>query len=562
MTLLSEEQKIKLYNLFSSQKFSELELEIEAISDFKSRSSFLANLLGVAKLNKVSSTKQDKLEARDLFKDSYQKNPHYEEALCNYGRISLELRDFAHAFQELLKKKKKNYNPKINEVLAKIYYFNGDVDQEIELYKENERNNNLTQETASHFLLSMNYSSNFNQIDYLDYCKKIDKKFSFSEEEINILNKKILNNVLRVGFISPDFKEHSIYYFLKPILNSFRERKIQIIAFNLRKTSELDEKSNDLKKEFDEWVDLYEINDSDSANLIISKKINVLIDLVGYFVRNRFKILKYKPAPVQISWMGYVNTTGIKEIDYLIADDNLIKKNEEHLYTEKVLRMPKIWNCHSGFSEDLKTSEAPLIKNNFITFGCFNNSIKISENCISAWSTILLKNKNSKIMIKASSKDSEIAQKKIIEKFEKHNVDKKRIIFKEFQINRIDHLKMYNNVDICLDTFPYPGVTTSFESVWMGVPVLAMKGFNFVSRCGESININLDMKDWIAENEEDYILKAIQYSKNTQNLLDIRKSLRKRALTSPLFDQKTFGKDFCDLIVNISKNQIKKDLNN
>ena len=208
MTLLSEEQKIKLYNLFSSQKFSELELEIEAISDFKSRSSFLANLLGVAKLSKVSSTKQDKLEARDLFKDSYQKNPHYEEALCNYGRISLELRDFVHAFQELLKRKKNNYNPKINEVLAKIYYFNGDVDQEIELYKENERNNNLTQETASHFLLSMNYSSNFNQIDYLDYCKKIDKKFSFSEEEINKLNKKILDNVLRVGFISPDFKEH------------------------------------------------------------------------------------------------------------------------------------------------------------------------------------------------------------------------------------------------------------------------------------------------------------------------------------------------------------------
>ena len=107
MTLLSEEQKIKLYNLFSNQKFSELELEIEAISDFKSRSSFLANLLGVAKLNKVSRTKQDELEARDLFKDSYQKNPDYEDALCNYGRISLELRDFTHAVQELLKRKKK-----------------------------------------------------------------------------------------------------------------------------------------------------------------------------------------------------------------------------------------------------------------------------------------------------------------------------------------------------------------------------------------------------------------------------------------------------------------------
>lgn len=560
MTLLSEEQKIKLFNLFSNHKFSELEFQIEAISDFKTRSPFLSNLLGVAKLNKESCTEQDKLEAKELFKDSYQKNPDYEDALCNYGRISLELRDFKHAFQELLKRKKKNYSPKINEVLAKIYYFNGDVDKEIELYKENERNNNLTQETASHFLLSMNYSSNFNQIDYLNYCKKIDKRFSFSEEELNKLNNKNLDNVLRVGFISPDFKEHSIYYFLKSILNSFKERKIPIIAFNLRKKSELDDKSNDLKKEFDEWIDLYEINDFESANLIINKRINVLIDLVGYFVRNRFNILKYKPAPVQISWMGYINTTGIKEIDYLIADNNLIKKNEEHLYTEKVLRMSKIWNCHSGFSEDLKTGEAPLIKNNFITFGCFNNPIKITENCIFVWSRILLKIKNSKIIIKGPSEVSEIAQKKIIEKFEKLNIDKKRIVFKEFQINRIDHLQMYNSVDICLDTFPYPGVTTSFESIWMGVPVLVMKGFNFFSRCGESININLDMNDWIAENEEDYILKAMQHCENTKNIIEIRKTLRNKALASSLFDQKTFGKEFCDLIINVSNNQIKKNL--
>ena len=558
MTLLSEEQKKKLQNLFSEQKFSELELEIEAISDFKTRSPFLANLLGVAKLKKESKTEQDWVDARNLFLDSYQKAPNYDDALCNYAHVSVVLRDYAHAFRELLKRKEKNYNPKINEALARIYFFEGEIDKEVDLFKENEKNDHLTATTASHLLVSMNYSSNFDQNDYLNYCKKIDKKFSFSEEELNKLNRSGLNNELTIGFISPDFKEHSVYYFLKSTLKSFKDRKIKILAFNLRKKNELDEKSYELKEEFDEWIDLSELNDLQAANLIIDKKVSILIDIAGHFARNRFRILKYKPSPVQISWMGFVNTTGIKEIDYLIADNNLIPKKEEHLYTEKILRLPKIWNCHSGFNEDLNISEPPLLKNNFLTFGCFNNSTKISEKCIIVWSKILSKIKNSKIVIKAQSEDSEIAHKKIIDKFKLNNIDENRIIVKKYQKERSDHLKMYELIDISLDTFPYPGVTTSFESIWMGVPVLTMKGFNFVSRCGESININLDMKEFLAENEEDYILKAVEFSKNPKKIIEIRKTLRDRALNSPLFDKKMFGKEFCELIENTWKNYNKK----
>jgi protein O-GlcNAc transferase len=363
---------------------------------------------------------------------------------------------------------------------------------------------------------------------------------------------------LRIGFISPDLKEHSVYYFLKSTLKSFKDRKIKILAFNLRKKNELDEKSYELKEEFDEWIDLSELNDLQAANLIIDKKVSILIDIAGHFARNRFRILKYKPSPLQISWMGFVNTTGIKEIDYLIADNNLIHQNEEHLYTEKILRLPKIWNCHSGFNENLNICESPLLKNNFLTFGCFNNSSKISEKCIIVWSKILSEIKNSKIVIKAQSEDSEIAHKKIIDKFKSNNIDEKRIIFKKHQKERIDHLKMYELIDISLDTFPYPGVTTSFESIWMGVPVLTMKGFNFVSRCGESININLDMKEFLAENEEDYILKAVEFSKNPKKIIEIRKTLRDKALNSPLFDKKMFGKEFCELIENTWKNYNKK----
>ena len=145
------------------------------------------------------------------------------------------------------------------------------------MFKENEKNDHLTPATASHLLTSMNYSSNFDQQEYLTYCKKIDKKFSFSENELDKLSKYDFDNELRIGFISPDLKEHSVYYFLKTIINPLKKNSIKVIAFNLRHESELDDHSMQIKNECDEWYDLSEINDFDAANLIISKRINVLV---------------------------------------------------------------------------------------------------------------------------------------------------------------------------------------------------------------------------------------------------------------------------------------------
>ena len=310
----------------------------------------------------------------------------------------------------------------------------------------------------------------------------------------------------------------------------------------------MDTTSTELIGTFDSWHNFSEKSDLEAANIIRENKINILINLVGYFARNRFTIMKFKPAPIQMLWMGYVNTTGIDEIDYIVADTNVIKDNEKSLYSEKIINLPNIWNCHSGIELELKTENLPSLKNKYFTFGCFNNSPKISDDVIQTWSQILLKKNNSKIMIKAPSEDAEIAQQNILSKFEYFNIDASRIIFSPRKPKRIDHLKMYNEIDICLDTFPYPGVTTSIEAIWMGVPVLTLKGNNFVSRCGESINKNLGMNDFIAENKIDYIKKAISISDDQKRLSVIRKSLRDKALNSPLFDNKSFGKNFSSML--------------
>jgi len=553
MTVLSQKQKIKLIDLFQKNKFLDIELEIESISNFKDRSAFLANMLGVAKLKKPSATQKDFEEARKLFKDSYEKDKNYIDAMCNFGSVSLKLRNFDYIFKDLKRfVKDKGYNAKVYETLSRILYFTGQIDEALKLYKEMADKSDLTKESSAHFLTSLNYSSKFSQVEYLDYCKKINKQFTPNDLDqlIKIDIDKNPKN-LNIGFISPDFIEHSVTDFLFGTLKELKKKGFKIHAFNLRKHEQLDHTSNSLKTIFDGWHDLEKLSDLESANTIRKSKINILINLVGYFARNRFTIMKYKPAPIQMLWMGYINTTGIEEIDYIVADPNLIYKDEENLYSEKVIKLPKIWNCHSGIKSSVVSEGLPFLKNDYVTYGCFNNSSKITEEVIETWSEILLNKKNSKIIIKAPSEDGEIAQEGILKKFKEFNVDNSRVLFSKREEKRNDHYKIYNKIDISLDTFPYPGVTTSIESIWMGVPVLTLKGNNFVSRCGESINLNLKMSDFIAKNKTEYISKALSLTEDINNLVEIRKSLRQKALASPLFDTEKFGQDFGDLLSNV-----------
>ena len=325
------------------------------------------------------------------------------------------------------------------------------------------------------------------------------------------------------------------------------KKKFELIFFSNCEINKEKESSIDLKIYFDEWINIEKLSDIESISIIRKNNINIIIDLMGLSSSDRITLFKNRLAPIQILWLGYNNTSGLNQMDYLIADPNLIKKNEVKLYSEKILFLPNIWNCHSGLGILRKENPAPLMKNKYITFGSFNNTNKISDEAVSVWSKILKSINNSRLIIKSSHTYSD---KTLKEKFEKNKV-LNLITFLGKKNSFEEHINEYKKIDIALDTFPYNGVTTSFEAIWMGVPVLTLKGFNPNSRAGESINKNLNMSYLIADNKDEYVLKAVELSKNFEKVIEIRKNLFDKALESNLFNEKKFSKEFYESLEKI-----------
>lgn len=544
--ILSTDQKIKLKKLFEEKKFSELDFFIESLGNLKELPLNILNIYAVSKVLNINSTIEDYKISAFCFNKIYSEDQSNRDAFNNLILASIKAMSFEYSEKHLISEYKKNNNdPKILEGLAKMNFFYNNMKESTYYYEKLVSISPNFLSIWTSFLGSMNYHYEIDQKKYLDFCKNFDQTFKIDIEKFN--KTKHRNEKLKVGFLSADLKYHSVSYFLSGLLKNINKDEIELIAISNLETHQHDQMTRDLKENFNEWHDVSQIDDIKLVQFIRSMNLDVLIDLNGYTYKNRINVLRARCAPIQISWLGYCNSLGVKNIDYLITDPNLIKKGEEDLYSEKIIFMPKIWNALP------KPNNLPEIKinkkdKNFFIFGSFNNFQKISLDTIKIWSKIL-KESNSKLILKNSlnfnvKKSNEI----LLEKFEKENVDLNKIEILSRTKTAEQHIENFNNIDLSLDTFPKPGVTTSFQSILMGVPVLTMKGFNFNSRCGESINRNLKLEDFIAEDGEDYIKKALLI-KNGNKINELyRKEFREKALKSCLFDTETFAKDFTKLI--------------
>ena len=304
-----------------------------------------------------------------------------------------------------------------------------------------------------------------------------------------------------------------------------------------------------LKQKFDFWNNINEMDDKKVIKKIENDNIDILIDLSGHTAHNRLSIFVNRIAPIQMTWLGYNATTGLREIDYIIVDPHVISKNGKDFFSEKLLFMPNTFQ-NINFFENGKIKNNRK-KNKGIIFGSFNRYAKINDDVIKIWSEILLKNTKAKLYLKSKEFSDEFFKEKILKKFFVNQVDKNQIILDGNNYNRKQFLNLFNKIDIMLDPFPYGGVTTSLEGLWMGVPLLTLVGEKYYSRIGYSINKNLNLDDWCTFDKKEYVNKALEKSKNYNELIHLKKNLRNKLKNSPIFDTKNFARDFENILLKV-----------
>ena len=548
--------------LFSKKKYNDVIIKIENNNQFLENYPDLFNICGVSKILKSDNNKSDIISALQDF-ENYFLNSKVDnkkiEAVCNYIATcvvnSKKYEDIISYFSKAKKifelcKKQIGYNEKLFISGVDLYKYLVDLYSAKQLLKELIKKKSKSKIVYSAFGYLNNYDYEWNLKEYFEYSKKIIDFFPQHRSEIvNKINYKE-NKKIKIGFISKDFKaNHSLTYFLKSFLLYFDKNKFETYGITLTDDNFIKDSSLELKNNFENWLNLSKLNNQEIINVLQNHKIEILVDLLGLFHADRIEIFNSRISPLQVSWLGYPNTVGFSNIDYLISDKNLIKDGEEKFYSEKILKLSEIWNCHSGFEFDRKLLETPVKLNKYITFGSFNNFLKISNEVLEVWSEILKKTKNSKLILKSSLN---VNNNIIYEKFKKFGVHNSIKIYESSNFKDIkDHINLYKKIDIALDTFPYNGVTTTFEALWSGVPVISMKGYNMNSRCGESILKNGKIDSLISENKKDYITKALYYSKNIDKLEELRLKIFNNILNSPLFDSKKFSIEYQNKLLSV-----------
>ena len=542
MKILTNDNKIRIKKLFEEKKYSKLEIFLENLKNLDHLPTNIQMIYAVSKALNPNSKIQDYKKSAFFFEKIFLSDQTNLEPLYNFIIVSLKA-NMHLRLNNLLEEvyKKHETDLKILEGLSKANFFLGNMVRATSYY---EKLSNLTPNSSNNwtkFLGSINYHQNLQQDQYLNYCKKFDK---ISKPQSPVKNKILKKkNIINLGFFSPDFKVHSVSFFLKDIINEDENKRFKFTAFSNLPPSQYDSLTNELRKKFDNWEDISNLSDEQFIQLCVKKDIDILIDLAGFTNNNRINAFRARCAPIQILWLGYCNSLGIKNMDYIVADKNLIKENEKNLYSEKIIYMPEIWNVLSK-PKNLPDINLNISKNNkMFTFGSLSNFQKISSKTIKVWSKIL-NNTNAKLILKSSVNNNDDLIKNLKEKFLNENVNLNKIEFFDRVENQKKHLEFYNKFNLTLDTFPYPGVTTTFESILMGKPVLTMKGNNFNSRCGESINKNLGLENFIANDESDYYKKALEFYENHNKIEKIGSDLRDQALSSPLLDAKNFSKNF------------------
>jgi protein O-GlcNAc transferase len=398
----------------------------------------------------------------------------------------------------------------------------------------------------NNLLLGMNYISGCSPSDYLAEARRFGKSVS------SLADTPYFSWVctphpkrLKVGLVSGDLRNHVVGYFLEGVLCQLDSTCIELIGYP---TYHIEDKlTARIRPCFSSWKPIHGLSDKEAASLIHSDGVHLLLDLSGHTGHNRLPVFAWKPAPVQASWLGYFATTGVTEIDYILADRTGVPEVCQQYYTEAAWYLPDTRMCFTEPRSTIPVSGLPALGNGAITLGCFQFLAKLTDRMLQVWNTILTRLPNAHIRFQHGHLNSSSKREELNRRLQEAGIAPNRVTM-HGGLEYAKYLEAYAEVDFVLDTFPFTGGTTTCEALWMGVPTLTLRGSTMIQNQGASLLVAAGLPDWIADTEEDYIQKALAFASDLESLANLRLRLRQQVLASPLFDSRRFARNFEDAL--------------
>lgn len=351
------------------------------------------------------------------------------------------------------------------------------------------------------------------------------------------LNNRDPDRRLRVGYVSPDFREHPVGRFLLPLLAHHDKQKVEVFAY--AQVFAPDATTQRLRSFVDVWRNIAGIPDEKLAELIRSDQIDILVDLTMHMGQNRLLVFARKPAPVQLTYLAYCSSTGLATMDYRLSDPYLDPPGQdESIYTEETIRLPQSYWCYDPGTVTPKIDTLPALKQEFVTFGCLNNFCKMSDAALQAWGEILQGAANSQLLLHSQEGSH---RQRVRDRLKQQGIEPNRVRFEKL-LPMKKYFELYGQIDIALDTFPYAGGTTTCDAIWMGVPVVSLSGKTGVGRGGMSILSNIGLPELVARDPEEYVRLATDLAHDLPRLSQLRETLRQRIKESVLMDAPRFAR--------------------
>lgn len=479
-------------------------------------------------------------KAKKYFKLAIELKPDYYRALNNLGALHNRLGELKEA-ERVLKRAISidGTQPHAYCNLGNLYKAEARISEAEEFYEKALLCDPVFPPAASNSVFSLCYDHRLSAEEIFQGHLKYEKRMrEFIGGAVAHSKRDPQKRPLKIGYVSADFRTHSVAFFLEPILACHDRTKFEVYCYS--NVDNPDETTLRFQRYDVNWRNILGAGYEDVVKQTMNDAIDILVDLSGHTENNSLKVFMKKPAPVQINYLGYPFSTGLTTMDYKLIDEITDLPGEDKYYTEKLYRLDGCFLAYYPPKDAPEPSPPPCLQNGYVTFGSFNNYSKLNDNVIKLWAGLLLSVPESRIVIKTKSvKDGNVRQR-LLEKFNARGVHSDRVELLYHSVSTREHLECYNKIDIALDPFPYNGTTTTCESLWMGVPVVALIGQHHISRVTYSILENAGLGILAASDQDKYLELAGFLASNTDQLRSLRGKLKMALINSPICNYEEF----------------------